>query len=381
MNMSRKQATRTQKLLRFLGEQRNCDTSQTYMSEQFSNATTVWYNQKVPLYPGLTEIVATTISNLLKIKSVDYLALDSRVKSLESVIEKIDRKEYSGPEAVTDLAGIRVITYIETDIERIGRLLGEAFQIHPDKSLNKSVELGTNQIGYRSVHFVCELGRNRAELPEFSAYNGLVFEVQVRTVLQHAWAEIEHDRNYKFAGVLPFQIRRRLNLLAGTLEIIDREFASLAQEVDTYTNELKTIVKAGDLGTVEITTLSLREFLTTQIDIPEGVTVKPSASNSFEVLVRELNQFGVSIVDDLRKLFTPDFFAALNKTVKTSTEIGLFRKAMMYSDLDRYFDRSWEEKWREMNASSRRLLNQKYGETKLKNILTQYGINQKGSKE
>jgi putative GTP pyrophosphokinase len=235
--------------------------------------------------------------------------------------------------------------------------------------------LGADQFGYRSVHFVCELGKKRAGLPEFSAYRDLVFEVQVRTVLQHAWAEIEHDRNYKFTGVLPAQIRRRLYLLAGMLEIVDREFVSLAHEVDTYEQELKTIVQLGELGKVEITSLSLREFLKTKIHLARDITVKPSAASSFEVVVKELNQFGATIISDLDALFTAEFFAALKGRVKTTTEIGLFRKAMMYADLDRYFDRSWGEKWREMNASTRRLLEHKYGAPRLGEFLGRFEIN------
>jgi putative GTP pyrophosphokinase len=350
------------------------------MSDSRSDALTLWYKQRAPFYTGLIEVVTTTISKLMKARNIDFLAVGSRTKSFESVIEKIDRKEYSSPEEVTDLAGIRIITYIETDIEKVGKLLGKAFRLHANKSLNKSEELGADQMGYRSVHFVCELGKNRTKLPEFAVYQGLIFEVQVRTVLQHAWAEIEHDRNYKFTGVLPTPIGRRLYLLAGMLEIVDREFVSLAKEVDAYTREIKTIAKSGELGKVEITSLSLREFLKTKSDMAKDVVIKVSADPSFEVVVKELNQFGAMIIDDLDALFNPEFLATANQTVKTTTQIGLFRKAMMYADLERYFDRSWGEKWREMNSSTRHLLNRKYGSERLEAILARHGINQKALK-
>src|SRR5258706_9188607 len=100
------------------------------MSDPQSNATAIWYERHAPLYAGLTEVVATTITKLLKVNKIDYLTLGSRMKSLESVVEKMDRKEYSSPEDITDLAGIRVITYIETDIEKVGKLMGQAFRVH-----------------------------------------------------------------------------------------------------------------------------------------------------------------------------------------------------------------------------------------------------------
>ena len=78
-----------------------------------------------------------------------------------------------------------------------------SFNIDEKNSLDKKILLASDQIGYRSVHFVCDLGAQRSGLPEFKDLGGLKFEIQVRTVLQHAWAELAHDRNYKFSGTLP----------------------------------------------------------------------------------------------------------------------------------------------------------------------------------
>ena len=55
-------------------------------------------------------------------------------------------------------------------------------------------------------------------------------EIQVSTILQDAWAEIEHDIVYKSPEDIPFRLRRRFACLAGLLEIADREFESLRQD-------------------------------------------------------------------------------------------------------------------------------------------------------
>jgi ppGpp synthetase/RelA/SpoT-type nucleotidyltranferase len=65
---------------------------------------------------------------------------------------------------------------------------------------DKSRNLGTNRIGYRTIHLVVSLSNTRTILPEYSEFDDLKFEIQLRTILEHAWAEIEHDRNYKFKG-------------------------------------------------------------------------------------------------------------------------------------------------------------------------------------
>ncbi len=76
-----------------------------------------------------------------------------------------------------------------------------------------------------------KLAPQRALLPEYERSADSITEIQVRTVLQHAWAEIEHDIQYKSASVIPAEIRRRFMSLAGMLEIADRESQAI-QDAD-----------------------------------------------------------------------------------------------------------------------------------------------------
>ncbi len=62
---------------------------------------------------------------------------------------------------------------------------------------------------------VAEIKDDRIILPEYQKFKDKKFEIQIRTILQHAWAEIEHDRDYKFTGELPINIKRRFRILAG----------------------------------------------------------------------------------------------------------------------------------------------------------------------
>src|SRR5258708_36248047 len=80
------------------------------------------------------------------------------------------------------------------------------------------------KFGYQSVHYLVKLRANRTALPEYARFSGLVAEVQVRTVLQHAWAEIEHDIQYHSAEAIPAAIRRRVMSRAGMLEIAEHGF-------------------------------------------------------------------------------------------------------------------------------------------------------------
>jgi len=88
-----------------------------------------------------------------------------------------------------------------------------------------------------------------------------VAEIQVRTVLQHAWAEIEHDIQYKSTITIPTEIRRRFVALAGMLEIADREFQGIQDSDLEFREEARKSVQRGDLDAVEITPDALRAYL------------------------------------------------------------------------------------------------------------------------
>lgn len=117
-------------------------------------------------------------------------------------------------------------------------------------------------LGYQSIHYLVKLKQNRYELPEYARFFGMTAELQVRTILQHAWAEIEHEIQYKAAvDVLPKEISRRFEALAGMLEIGDREFQALEDAHRELQRSARERVASGNLTDVEITPDSLRAFL------------------------------------------------------------------------------------------------------------------------
>jgi ppGpp synthetase/RelA/SpoT-type nucleotidyltranferase len=333
----------------------------------------LWYSARIDAYFAFTQLVHATIENLIRSEGIDYLSVTSRTKSVDSFAEKMKRKAYESVERATDLSGVRVITFIEKDARRTADLLRSSFVPHLDDSMDKSEELGDSQVGYRSIHITCELGDDRTSLPEYKPFKGLVFEIQVRTILQHAWAEIDHDRAYKFNGVLPADLRRRLNLIAGQLELADREFGRLADDVDKYTAELREKEKRKDLN-IEVSSASLHGFCRSIAD-RHKLPIKVSRPDKFASVIDELQRFGVSTLLDVNELMSNEFLANLGKSFRSSdstTEVGLLRKAMMYKDVDKYFAKAWRGDWDSMTASTKRLLALKWGEDKLRSIVATF---------
>ena len=146
------------------------------------------------------------------------------------MLEKIRRegKSYNNPlEEVTDLAGVRIICYFVSDVDKIVPWIKNEFVVDETRSVDKRKSIDPSVFGYASVHLIVELSEARIRLPEYSAFKDMKCEVQIRTILQHSWAEIEHDIVYKASEDIPFELRRRFASLAGLLEIADREFESL----------------------------------------------------------------------------------------------------------------------------------------------------------
>lgn len=303
-----------------------------------------WLDITLPKHRRLTDAVVTIIENLLKTNNVDYLTITGRTKEKESALEKIKRKGYKNPGAqLTDLSGIRVIVYFESDVIKVSNLIDSSFCVDKENSLNQDELLSIDQMGYRSVHFVCDLGSKRGSLPEFKEISELKFEFQVRTVLQHAWAELAHDRNYKFSGKLPKEIERELFLYAGMLEIADKGFDALSSKIDDYINKLKQKSQAGDLGT-EINSISLVQFIDNWCK-DNGVTLEePFSTDQYSELVNELKMFGVQTLEQLNNIIPSVYAEVYKRRGHKSTIYGIVRDWMLIHDW-RKFLREVEFDW------------------------------------
>jgi len=278
---------------------------------------------------------------------------------------------------MTDLAGIRIINYIEADVKKTSDVIEQSFKIHKDLTENKRDSLGHDKIGYQSIHYICELGEQRENLPEYSKYRGKLFEVQIRTILQHAWAEIEHDRNYKFTGILPRDIQRRFNLIAGQLEIADREFNSIAREIDMYKSNV--IEKTGhDDFNIEVDATSLLEFIKKQagrfkaaeVTLSENVDIK-----SINILVEEVKDFGITRLSQLADLLTSEFVEKYDRFIKNTNEGGFIRDILLFANIDKYFKKSWKHHWNGTDSDSVNLIIDKYGREKLDSIESMFSEN------
>ena len=140
--------------------------------------------------------------------------------------------------SITDLVGLRIITYFEDDIDKIAEIFKTEFDIDFPNSVDKRL-VESDKFGYRSLHYVASLSEERAKLTEYKKYKGLKFEVQIRSILQHSWAEIEHDLGYKGENEIPKTAKRTFYRVAALLEQADIEFVKLRQQIEDHESTIK----------------------------------------------------------------------------------------------------------------------------------------------
>lgn len=188
------------------------------------------YGALRPLYKSFTDRVRTLIADLLRQYGVRVQSVEARAKSVSGLLEKVQRadKMYRDPlREVTDLSGVRIIAYYNRDVETIGQILSREFRVDCEHSIDKAQSLGADQFGYQSIHYILQVPSSRVALTEWHAFRDLKVEVQIRTVLQHAWAAINHSLTYKVQADVPRLLRRRLNRISALLEAADAEFDDL----------------------------------------------------------------------------------------------------------------------------------------------------------
>jgi len=227
------------------------------------------YGRKRDLYEDFAKAVRDVLADAIRVRGLRINDIQYRAKGLESFGKKVTTPTEQNPQEpkyknpvgdVTDLSGVRVITFFPRTVDQVCQCIQDEFEVI-ERVDHTATAQREERLGYQSVHYLVRLGRNRRELSEYRRFDSLIAEVQVRTIMQHAWAEIEHDIRYKSASAIPMAISRRFMTLAGLLEIADREFEAIQEEDASLRDTARTMVEEGRYNAVEITPDVLRAYL------------------------------------------------------------------------------------------------------------------------
>lgn len=191
------------------------------------------YHKLYPKYERLGKNLKQALTEFLSNAHIDVLDVQDRVKDFESLCEKSERKKYKKPlKEAGDICGLRVICYFPSDIEEVSALIKHEFNII--ESEDKADLLEPDRFGYRSIHFVVTVKRGWLNAPNYRDLAGLKAEIQVRTILMHAWADIEQKLAYKKKEYVPYKFRRKLSQISAFFEAADEQFDNLRKEKEQY---------------------------------------------------------------------------------------------------------------------------------------------------
>lgn len=178
-----------------------------------------WEKEK-GIYEQFTEYIEKTLRDLL-VKHGIQARVVSRTKDEASIAKKLygDGVTFQNYSAMRDKSGARVVCRFREDMERAAKYIREEFMILKEE--DKSSLLKLNEIGYRSLHFDIKLREEVTSREKFLDLGNLIGEIQVRTLCEDVWAEINHDIGYKPLIEVPDDVARRIYCLGGLLEIAD----------------------------------------------------------------------------------------------------------------------------------------------------------------
>ncbi len=287
------------------------------------------YRQVWGKYDQFRQRIAALIEELLLANQIRYQIVESRTKTIDSFAEKISRpnKSYSDPlNEITDISGVRVLVYYNDDVERVGEILTSEFQVIEKELSHQPHQLEADRFGYISAHYIVKLSKNRTCLNEWNAYADLHAEVQIRTVLQHAWAAISHALQYKRESDVPPQLQRQLFRMAGLLELADEEFIKIRDSHMAIVDDTRLALRRGEKE-ILISPTSIIEFISTSKRLKELGTFAESCGFSYDEddeddidefvgeIERYTSKIGIHTIGELEKILDSDFSDYLRQLV------------------------------------------------------------------
>lgn len=287
------------------------------------------FQERLPELQALAQQAYDLMHNALQEQGIYVTAMEHRVKTEQSLAGKLELKgaKYKTIEDVTDLVGLRVITFYTDEVDKVAAIAKRVFDIDWQESVDKRKHQ-LNAFGYNSLHYICRLKTG-----------GLRFELQMRTALQHVWSTIEHDIGYKGDVQLPPEFRRQFSRLAGMLELADDEFSRLRSTITDYRRKIQSLVKSGRLDDVALSNDSFRSFV--ELNPFDRLNNRIAAVNQAEIYpvsmmpyLPLLESFGMETLGDVQRFIEDNsedaYLLALSQLAVTDLDILSSSTALQY---------------------------------------------------
>lgn len=288
------------------------------------------YRERRPSLELLAKEAYEVLSSALREQGIYVTAIEYRVKAENSLAGKLELKgaKYKSIDDITDLVGMRVITFYTDDVDKVAAIAKSVFDIDWKESVDKRKLHQLDSFGYNSLHYICRMKSG-----------GPRFELQMRTGLQHVWSTIEHDIRYKGDVKIPREYARQFSRLAGMLELIDDEFSRLRTVLTDYRRQIRSLVKDGQLDEVPLSVDSFRSYL--DLAPFDRLNKRIAAVNQAEIypvslmpFLPVLESFGLVTLGDVQRFIEDNsdeaYQLALSQLAVTDLDILSSSAALQY---------------------------------------------------
>lgn len=246
----------------------------------------------VPHYKAVDTEVRYIVEEIFRDSIIKIHSITSRVKKIESFIDKAKRKGIKEPfKEIKDIVGIRIICLFLTDIPKIRDKIRENFDVLEEDNKMENSELSS--FGYFSVHFVAVLKKEYSG-PRYNKIKDIPFEIQVRTIAMHAWASISHYLSYKTEQDIPEDLKKDFYALSGLFYVADSHFQIFynARELKREGIEKDQNIFEEDLN-LDTLTVYLKEVF------PDR---EQCDSDTLSEVIKELNLIGIKKIKEIEDI-------------------------------------------------------------------------------
>lgn len=180
--------------------------------------------------------IALKLEGILKKELETTLRIDrvtARAKSIDRFLNKASKIEDGTPKyeeplnQIQDQVGVRIVTFYKSDIDPISKLVLDYFAPIEAKTF---IPDSVNEFGYEGKHLILLLPKDLIiDIPE--EHCPTFFELQIKTLFEHSWAEANHDLAYKPQSELTFEQKRKIAFTAAQSWGADNIFDDLFREL------------------------------------------------------------------------------------------------------------------------------------------------------
>ncbi|AMK22418.1 MULTISPECIES: GTP pyrophosphokinase [unclassified Sphingobium] len=281
------------------------------------------YNRYLPAFSALKDEANFIISHALGKSGIKIHAVEHRIKTYDSLRNKISSGGHESIDEILDAVGLRIVCLFKSDLPNVCEIISSEFDVI---SFDDKVDSSTDSFGYMSIHFICEMKKAYSG-PRYDAIRGMRFEIQVRTLCMHAWAAISHYLDYKAEWDIPDHLKKGLNALSGLFYVADVQYEQLysSRQISKEQSDTASPTESEDQPINFDTVFSMLRRI-----FPDRKTVD---SEKISIFVKELTVNNYTNIGNIERDIVNSYDHVLKYDAEIKENQDPLREGLFFADL------------------------------------------------